>query len=379
MRGRRNLKLIVDLEPLVKHLLWKKKMETVSLATLSPGDDTVARWAIQQPENESAKNNMETQKMMDDIDLSQLANTSEDGTIVLHVDEDALPFENAQKITTQDLQVPETMPPSTWIKATKRYRRDLEENNTDNSGSSENVIIPPWIRAENDLRLAHYNTSQGRKVLKTCYNIPDSDCDISCYNLAEPKAPFFVRIVCSSFDPQKVVIGRKGQNIKKCEFTPNHLDSVVTSLTSIVKGSKSKTVNLGKRGEKLKMEMSNGCLNFAHTFPSDIKKFVQKNNMNSYIAPDDVHFNIPSSEIENLMDSLIDSIQFLKLKHVNSTQRKTVFDLAVRELKHYQSMSTRQYAIKLFEIYYKLDLLPTEKYPISVIFPEYYKLFSNVF
>ena len=110
-----------------------------------------------------------------------------------------------------------------------------------------------------------------------------------------------------------------------------------------------------------------------------IKTFVQKNNMNSYIAPDDVHFNIPSSEIENLMDSLIDSIQFLKLKHVNSTQRKTVFDLALRELKHYQSMSTRQYAIKLFEIYYKLDLLPTEKYPISVIYPEYYRLFSNVF
>ena len=69
------------------------------------------------------------------------------------------------------------------------------------------------------------------------------------------------------------------------------------------------------------MEMANGSLHFSHTFPSDIKKFVQKNNLAAYLSPDDCHFNIPSSEIDHLLGALLDAIHFLKLKDDIITQR----------------------------------------------------------
>ena len=180
--------------------------------------------------------------------------------------------------------------------------------------------------------MTHWKNSRARRVLKTRYTIPNTDNELSCYHLADAKSPFFVRIVCSFFNPQKIVIGCRGQNIKKCEFASPQLDLVISALTSIVKGSKSKTINLGNRGEKLKMEIANGSLHFSHTFPSDIKKFVQKNNMRPYLAPDDSHFSIPSSEIDHLMESLLEGTQFLKLKHDNIVQRKKVFEIAVHEL-----------------------------------------------
>ena len=92
------------------------------------------------------------------------------------------------------------------------------------------------------------------------------------------KSPISVRIVCSFFKLQKtIVIGCRGQNIKKCDFDPPQLDLIISALISLVKGSKSKTINLAIEGKKLKMEISNGCLHFfSHTFPSDIKKIVQK-------------------------------------------------------------------------------------------------------
>ena len=76
----------------------------------------------------------------------------------------------------------------------------------------------------------------------------------------------------------------------------------------------------------------------------------------------------------------MDTISFVKLKRNITEQRQRVFELAVTELAAFQSMmTTSQYAIKLFEIYYKMALPLSERYPISVVFPNYYKLFDTVF
>ena len=275
--------------------------------------------------------------------------------------------------------IPETNQSSTHAPIATRKRSNPNENQGEVQCNCETGIIPAWLRAENALRLSYWNNSRGREVLKTCYTVPDSDNELTCFHLTDAKSVFFVRIMCSFFNPQKITIGCHGQNNKKCEFGTEVLGLVISSLTSIVKGSKSKIINLAKSGEKLKMEILNGSLHFSHTFPSDIKKFVQKNNMSAYLSPEDCHFNIPASEIDHLMETLLEASQFLGLKLDTITQRKRVFQTAVHELKQNQSMSSSQFAIKLFEIYYKMDLDPSQRYPISVILPEYYKMFSNVF
>ena len=169
--------------------------------------------------------------------------------------------------------------------------------------------------------------------------------------------------------------------MKKCEFDTACLDQVVAALTSIGKGAKSKTINICNRGGKMKMESVNGLLNISRTFPADIKKFAIKHNMAGYISPDDCNFSLPSTEGEHLLEILSDTVSFVKMQLNIIDQRKRVFELAVNELLQHQSkMSASQYAIKLFDIYYRMPLSPSEKYPISVIFPDYYKkMFLEVF
>ena len=351
--------------------------------TLSQDDDTVGRWvnSLVSPITDLMMDIKEPEKMTD----GSGTNPKSENEKKMDESTDNFKFfetENAQRITTQDLMVPSPIA----IHTRKRCRCESKENQGEPRYNSHSAKIPAWLRAENGLRLAYWNSTKLKKILNTCYNVPDTD-DLSCYHLAEGKFPYFVRIVCSGFDPHKIVIGSRGKNNKKCEFASSHLDLLISALTSLIKGSKAKTINLGSRGEKLKMEISNGYLNFAHTFPADIKKFVQNNNMGSYLAPDDCYFNIPSSEIDNFMTTLMDAVQFVRLQADIISQRKLVFEIAVRDLKQVAvlrqnqclAMSTYQFAIKLFEIYYSMDFPPTERYPFSIVLSEYYKMLSNVF
>ena len=131
------------------------------------------------------------------------------------------------------------------------------------------------------------------------------------------------------------------------------------------------------------MEIANAHLNFTHSYPSDIKKFIQKNNMTSYLAPEDCQFNIPISEIDNFMETLLDGVRFIRLQRDIIAQRKSVFEVSVHQLKqaatlrHNQilSMSTLQFAINLFEIYYSMNTPPAERYYFLLCYPNIMKCF----
>ena len=358
------------------------KKDNATLGSLSPGDDTVRRWENNPSINDLIMDIGMTEIIPNDVIKTQIA----EGEFLRADDDDDKEnfefYENAQRITTQDLITPETNSednvnpigesPSSIVKNTRKRRRGNDRY------GSECDNIPAWVRAINALRLSYWNTSKGRKVIKTRYIVPDTDGEISCYHLADKKRPFVVRIMCSFFEARKITIGYRGQNDKKCDFDIAHLNVVTEALSSILQGAKSKTINLSSTGEKLKMEISNGSLHFYHTFPSGIRKFVQKNNMPAYLSPDDCGFNIPASEIDHLMEALSDTFEFVKLKKNIDAQRKKVFMKGAFELKQCQSVNSSQFAIKLFEIYYKMELAPPERYPISIVLPEYYKMFSHV-
>ena len=300
-------------------------------------------------------------------------------------------FENAQRINTQDLITPElyTECGSTQTKNPKKRCRSepcLSELNTKlNCVCDRNTIpawlrantIPPWVMAEDALRLSFWNNSKGRKILGTCYTVPDSHDNFTCYNMTNNKSLFYVRVLCSFFLPQKITIGCYGTNGGKCEFEDVYLDQVVSAVTSISKGAKSKTINLGSiRDGKMKIESVNGSLHFSRLYSNDSKNFVQKNDMSPYLVREDTKCTIPSTEIDHISDVLLDTVQFISMRRKNAHQRQTVFEIAARELRQSEPLSTAQFAIKLFEIYYGLDLPVEAKYPISVVLPEYYKLFE---
>ena len=292
-------------------------------------------------------------------------------------------FENAQKITSQDLMVPDSIPLSTYPhidkNTKKRQREDSTGNRREEVPESKRIKIPAWVRAEDALRTCNWNTSKARKILKTRYVVPQCDDELTCYHLTDAKTPFFVRVLCSFFIPQKITIGAKGKLNTKCEFPMNQLDNVISALTSIAKGSKSKTIHLGKRGEKLKFEMGNGSINISQLFPPHIKKYVQKNNLGLHLAPEDTHFNLPSSEIDLLLESMLEALQFKKMTQNIASQRQRVFENAVDGMKQYHSISIQDFAVALFQIYYKMNLEEAERYPVSIVLPDYYKILKGCF
>ena len=127
----------------------------------------------------------------------------------------------------------------------------------------------------------------------------------------------------------------------------------------------------------MKIDCANGALHFSRLYPTDIKNFVRKNNMSPFLVREDTKFTVPSTEIDHIKDVLLDTVQFVTMKGRNVHQRKTVFQIATRELRQSEPLTNAQFAIKLFEIYYGLDLADEDKYPLSVVLPEYYKLFTN--
>ena len=363
-------------------------MSLPNLNTISPvGDDTVGRLNNNNNPSESdlIPNFKEVEKLItDDTDESLLLPLDPNTLDSIDNIIDPMLFENAQAFTTQDLMVPETITPLSESlndqNTKKRMRCDSKESQRGVGNNSESDIIPAWLRAENDLRLSFWNNSRARKISKSRYVIPDTNEEHACYTLTDLKSPFFFRVVCSFLNPQKITLGLRGPKIKKCEFDSSYLDQILSAITSISKGAKSKTVNVGNRGGKLKIDVANGTLSISQTYPADIKKFALKNNLGSYVAPDDCQFTLPSSELDYLLASLLETVSFVRMKMNISEQRRRVFENAVDDLLEYQSkMTASQYAVKLFEIYYRLNLAPGDKYPLSVVFPEYYKMFLHVF
>ena len=346
---------------------------------VSPSEDTVEKWVNNIEDRDSKIENKESGAIETDKIDPRLPPLDSIPLDSINIDPSL--FLDAQMVMTEDLINPGTiqqplLPPMNEENAKKRKRCDSVKKQR--CAESENA--PAWLRAENDLRLSFWNKSKARKVLKSQYIIPDTNEELSCFNMTDLKSPYFLRVVCNFLNPQKVTFGLRGPKMKKCEFESVYLDQIVAALTAIGKGAKTKTVNVGNRGGKLKMEVNNGSLSISQTFPADIKRFAQKNNIGGYFIPEDCHFSLPSSELNHLLETFLDTISFVKLKRNITEQRQRVFELAVTELVAFQSMmTTSQYAIKLFEIYYKMALPTSERYPISVVFPNYYKLFDTVF
>lgn len=352
-------------------------METSASSPLSPGGDTVARWINSIVDADLI---IDGENMGNGNSQSLLARG--DGTMD-NSNADSEIFENAQRITTQDLMVPDSIPLSTYPHIDKnnkkRQREDSTGNRREEAPESKRIKIPAWVRAQDALRTCNWNTSKARKILKTRYVVPQCDDELTCYHLTDAKTPFFVRVLCSFFIPQKITIGAKGKANTKCEFPVNQLDNVISALTSIAKGSKSKTIHLGKRGEKLKIEMVNGSINISQLFPPHIKKYVQKNNLGLHLAPEDSHFNLPSSELDLLLDSMLEALQFKKMTQNIAEQRQSVFENAVDDMKQSHSMSALDFAVALLEIFYKLKFEEGERYPVSIVLPEYYTILKPFF
>ena len=349
-------------------------MTTPASTPLSPGGDTVGRWINSMADADLIIDG-ENMEYVNNQSLLPQGDGSMDGDLEL--------FENAQRIMSQDLMVPDSIPSSMYPQIDKNTKKRQRDESTGNQREelpdSKRVKIPAWLRAEDALRTCYWNTSKSRKILKTRYVIPQCDDELTCYHLTDAKTPFYVRVLCSFFIPQKITIGAKGKVNTKCEFPINQLDNVISALTSIAKGSKSKTIHIGKRGEKLKLEMANGSLNISQLFPAHIKKYVQKNNLGLHLAPEDALFNLPSSEIDLLLETMLEALQFKKMTQNIASQRQRVFESAVDSMRQCGSMSAQDFAVTLFQIYYKMNLEGEERYPVSIVLPEYYNTLKDCF
>ena len=180
-------------------------MTTPASTPLSPGGDTVGRWINSMADADLIIDG-ENMEYVNNQSLLPQGDGSMDGDLEL--------FENAQRIMSQDLMVPDSIPSSMYPQIDKNTKKRQRDESTGNQREelpdSKRVKIPAWLRAEDALRTCYWNTSKSRKILKTRYVIPQCDDELTCYHLTDAKTPFYVRVLCSFFIPQKIPIGAKG-------------------------------------------------------------------------------------------------------------------------------------------------------------------------
>ena len=282
----------------------------------------------------------------------------------------------------------ENIPPVTVVgfdKCSQYYYKNNQLNNTC-INTNKNLTwvrapatFSPWVRAEHQLRQSNFARTNLRKVLTTRYDVPKSS-EIKIYKVSVSDSLFSVRVNVSNRIPKKVSISSRGEKFEKIEFDVDFTKEVVNALTSIINGSKSKSVNLmsfnsGSCCGKLKFENVAGCLHITQTYPKEIKMFVSKNGLPNYLSKTDCQFTIPTFEVENLMNCLLDTQLFISFKREVLIQRELVLREAVKSLSHLREPCYKEtYFPKLMDIAYSQDIKDeTKKYPINVLLPELYE------
>ena len=165
---------------------WKMASSTPN--SLSPGEDTVARWIDSIPDTDLM---IDTEIHGNDNSQSLLPQANETTDITNGAFD---LFENAQRITSQDLIVPDSIPSTTYPqidqKNKKRQWGDSAGNQREEDRESKSIKIPAWVRAEDTMRTSFWNRSKARKILKTRYVVPQCEDELTCYHLTDAKTPF---------------------------------------------------------------------------------------------------------------------------------------------------------------------------------------------
>ena len=272
----------------------------------------------------------------------------------------------------------ENIPPQAAVGFDACTGYQYKNNNYNNTFVRAPPIFSPWLRAEHQLRQTNFRKTSMRKHLATKYDVPKSS-EIKIYKTSASDSLFSVRVNVCNYIPKKVSISSRGEKFEKIEFDSDFIKEVLNALTSIVNGAKSKSVNLyptsGSCGGKLKIEIMAGCLHIIQVFPQEIKKFISKNGLPNYLSKKDCQFSIPTFEVENLMNCLLDTQGFISFKRDILIQREHILRDAVKLLSHLREPCYKEtYFPKLMEIAYSQDIKDeAKKYPINVLLPELYE------
>ena len=290
--------------------------------------------------------------------------------------------QNAQRFTPESIslladcvEIGDSPPPPTskgqHIRSAKR-RLEIDEE----------TEIQPWIKASNHLRQMKWQHNALQKIHRTKFVQKDSapNNEISLYYSSTSMSTFFVRINADAGISKKVSIGTKGNRPLKIEFDSIHLDKIISSLSSVINGSIFKKLNIGVRGEELTLEtQGNESLKISNNFPEDARKLFESRGMNDYHVQKNVSFSIPKSEVNTLMESLLDTKRF-------ATFLKDLFEQEFRVFEQVQmfykdkcgTFSTKEYYLKCVEIFHSMETQQEKQYPIYLVLENFMRKFEKM-
>ena len=170
--------------------------------------------------------------------------------------------------------------------------------------NSRHITMPPWLLAETSLRESKWHHSKLRSIVRSAYQVPETNGEYVTYNVNQGRTTFFIRIACSFLKPTKVTLGSKGLNMKKIEFPSDYTDLFISAINSMIKGARSKSILITQSREKILLHSTSEGLSITQMFPSDTKKYATKNNLNEFLTPSDIQITIPLCEIDILLKNV---------------------------------------------------------------------------
>ena len=245
----------------------------------------------------------------------------------------------------------------------------------------EETEIQPWIKASNHLRSMKWQQNALQKIHRTKFVQESSpNNEISLYYCSTSMNTFYVRINADAGIARKISIGTKGERPLKIEIDSYHLDNVISSLSSVMNGSTSKKINTGHKGEELTLEtQADGSLKISNKFPSDTRDVIASRGMKDYHIQKNISFSVPKSEINILLESLLDTKRF-------STFLKDLFDQEFKVFeevqvfyrnKQHQHFSTKDYYLQCVEQFHTMETKEDNTYPIYLVLENFMKKYQN--
>ena len=174
---------------------------------------------------------------------------------------------------------------SSYVRSLKRKR-------------SEDMEFDPLTKTKNHLRVLAWRENPLSRIWNSKYSTNEKEgSENHLFFTSNYRNSFYVRITSSYRKPQKISIGSKSNKKHKVDFEVHYFDDVLTALTSIQNGSKSKKVEIENNRRSLNYKIGNhGELGIGSEYTS---------KMSDLFSEENAEFTIPKGEFIDFLDSMI--------------------------------------------------------------------------
>ena len=247
---------------------------------------------------------------------------------------------------------------SSYVRSLKRKR-------------SEDMEFDPLTKTKNHLRVLSWRENPLSRIWNAKYPTNEKEgSENHLFFTSNYRNSFFVRITSSYRKPQKISIGSKSNKTHKVDFDVQYFDDILSAITSIQNGAKSKKVDIENKRRSINFTIgSQGELSIESEYTSA---------MSDYFSDENTEFTIPEGEFTEMLDCMLETKRFIGFLNEINRQYKKVFEVVAD---YYAENDGRchqkDYYLKVVEIFYNMKTTKENAYPLNLLLEQFTKHYAH--